>query len=82
MALIATKLFVLALAVVIGLAAGSPLRAEPQPAEIPARPGPAMFPDGQGHDFGKVTHGMVVRRSLRIVNTSKVPLKFISLRGH
>jgi hypothetical protein len=39
-----------------------------------------MFPDGLDYDFGKVTRGTQCKHSFRIVNTTNVPLRIISLR--
>jgi hypothetical protein len=39
-----------------------------------------MFPDGFEHDFGKVPSGIQVKHAFRVVNTSKVPLRIVSLR--
>lgn len=39
-----------------------------------------MFPDGLVHDFGKVKRGTQARHVFRVVNTSDVPLRFVSLR--
>jgi hypothetical protein len=40
----------------------------------------AMFPDGLVHDFGTVRRGTQARHAFRIVNTSAVPLRVVSLR--
>jgi len=40
------------------------------------------FPIGFVHDFGKVTRGTQCHHAFRIVNTSDVPLKIISIHGH
>ncbi len=45
----------------------------------PPRPD-KMFPDGREHDFGQVQSGPQARHAFRIVNTSNVPLKIVSLR--
>ncbi len=47
---------------------GMPLRAD------------KMFPDGFDHDFGKVQSGMQAKHAFRVVNTSDVPLRIVSLR--
>ena len=39
-----------------------------------------MFPDGLTHDFGKVQRGTQVYHAFRIVNTSDVPLRILSVR--
>jgi hypothetical protein len=39
-----------------------------------------MFPDGLDHDFGKVRSGTQAEHAFRVVNTSNVPLRVISLR--
>jgi hypothetical protein len=39
-----------------------------------------MFPDGLRHDFGKVQRGTQARHTFRVVNTSAVPLRIVSLR--
>lgn len=39
-----------------------------------------MFPDGLTHDFGKVPFGTQLKHGFRVVNTSKVPLRLISVR--
>ncbi len=39
-----------------------------------------MFPDGREHDFGTVRRGEQARHAFRIVNTSAVPLRIVSLR--
>jgi hypothetical protein len=39
-----------------------------------------MFPDGVAHDFGKVTRGTQCRYAFRIINTTNVRLRIISLR--
>lgn len=39
-----------------------------------------MFPDGVAHDFGKVLSGTQAKHTFRVVNTSKVPLRIVSLR--
>ena len=39
-----------------------------------------MFPDGLLHDFGKVQAGTQARHTFRVVNTSAVPLRVVSLR--
>jgi hypothetical protein len=39
-----------------------------------------MFGDGLVHDFGKVQRGTQARHAFRIVNTSRVPLRIVSLR--
>lgn len=39
-----------------------------------------MFPDGLDYDFGKVPRGIQVAHTFRIVNTSAIPLRLISLR--
>jgi hypothetical protein len=64
-------------------------------AESPARPGvpgqvapseekgarPAeTFPDGLWHDFGIVPRGKMLKHAFRLVNTSDVPLRIVSLR--
>ena len=41
---------------------------------------PEMFPDGLEHDFGKVKLGTIVTHAFRIVNTTGVPLRILSLR--
>lgn len=40
-----------------------------------------MFPDGIVHDFGKVPKGMQAKHAFRVVNTFKVPLNIVALRG-
>jgi hypothetical protein len=40
-----------------------------------------MFPGGVVHDFGKVPSGTQAQHTFRVVNTSKVPLRIVSLRG-
>jgi hypothetical protein len=45
-----------------------------------ADPTATMFPDGVKHDFGKVQYGTIVKHTFRIVNTSNVPLRILSLR--
>jgi hypothetical protein len=40
----------------------------------------AMFPDGLVHDFGKVKAGTQAKHTFRIVNTSCIPLRVVSLR--
>ena len=39
-----------------------------------------MFPDGVEHDFGTLRSGVVATYVFRVVNTSNVPLRIISLR--
>jgi hypothetical protein len=39
-----------------------------------------MFPNGFTHDFGKVQRGIQARHAFRVVNTSDVPLRVVSLR--
>ena len=39
-----------------------------------------MFPDGLEHDFGTVQSGTFAKHAFRIVNTSNLPLRLISLR--
>lgn len=39
-----------------------------------------MFPDGLKYDFGEVPTGGLYKHSFRIVNTSTVPLRLVSLR--
>jgi hypothetical protein len=40
----------------------------------------AMFPDGLVQDFGVVRRRIQARHAFRIVNTSAVPLRVVSLR--
>ena len=39
-----------------------------------------MFPDGTEHDFGRVDIGTQCKHAFRIVNTSGVPLRILSIR--
>ena len=39
-----------------------------------------MFPDGLVHDFGKVRSGIQAKHAFRIVNTTDVPLRIVSVR--
>jgi hypothetical protein len=39
-----------------------------------------MFPDGLEHDFGRVQRGTQAKHAFRVVNTSNVTLRVISLR--
>lgn len=39
-----------------------------------------MFPDGESHDFGIVQRGAQLYHAFRIVNTSDVPMKIVSVR--
>jgi RNA polymerase sigma factor (sigma-70 family) len=41
----------------------------------------SQFPDGQDHDFGKVTRGKILEYTFRIVNTSDAPLNLTSVRS-
>jgi hypothetical protein len=45
-----------------------------------ADPTDPMFPDGLEYDFGKVQRGIQAYHTFRIVNTSKAPLRIVSLR--
>jgi Protein of unknown function (DUF1573) len=47
----------------------------------PAEKVDPMFPDGVMHDFGKVKRGTVVKCTFRIVNTSRVPMRILSVRA-
>jgi hypothetical protein len=38
-----------------------------------------MFPDGVVHDFGTVLMGKEVMHAFRVVNTSNIPLRIVSL---
>jgi hypothetical protein len=38
------------------------------------------FPDGLEHDFGPLPRGAQAEHAFRIVNTSAVPLRIVSLR--
>jgi hypothetical protein len=40
-----------------------------------------MFPGGLEHDFGKVQSGTQAKHAFRVVNTSNVTLRIVSLRG-
>jgi hypothetical protein len=40
-----------------------------------------LFPDGVEYDFGKVQRGPVAYHAFRIVNTTMVPLRLLSLRN-
>jgi hypothetical protein len=57
-------------AVLLVVLAGPPAKADP------------MFPDGTEYDFGVVPFGQRVRHKIRVVNTSKVPVRIVSLRRH
>ena len=46
----------------------------------PAENTDQMFPDGLDHDFGKVRSGIQAKHAFRIVNTSDVPLRIVSVR--
>jgi hypothetical protein len=39
-----------------------------------------IFPDGLEHDFGRVASGTQVKYAFRVVNTSNVPLRIVSVR--
>ena len=85
---ITTHSLLLALIGVAGL--NLPLRGQPVQA-----PGPSgemglkgsdtidekMFPDGLTHDFGTVQRGTQLRHTFRVVNTSSVPLRIVSVRA-
>ena len=48
--------------------------------KLPGETVTTKFPDGLEHDFGKVQSGTVAKHAFRVVNTSSVPLRIISLR--
>ncbi|MBI1830184.1 MAG: DUF1573 domain-containing protein [Planctomycetes bacterium] len=62
----------------------SQTHAPPAAKEEPAKPigelDDKMFPDGDAFDFGKVPRGVKVKHVFRIVNTSNVPLRIVSVR--
>lgn len=58
-----------------------PLEGQPETdAEFPSQISIKMFPDGLRHDFGKVPQGLQLKHTFRVVNTTNVLLKLLSLR--
>ncbi len=59
---------------------GAPVRLPRSHEETGEEKADRMFPDGIGHDFGKVPRGTEARHAFRIVNTSDVPIRIGEVR--